>query len=145
MDNLSSSRQKNCRRKVDYKGVSKINEEILELEENLKNMICSYMPWQHLYKIVCCPLDFFWPQKENIQKFEIFRGNFPSSEVADLTRPEQQKNDPNRPRSKNIDLDPSHRINLVFSPYSSYFPFKIVLALKVRVRIISSLHIWLLM
>jgi len=45
-DNLSS-----CCQKVALQGVSKINEEILKLEKNLKNLICSFMPWQHSYKI----------------------------------------------------------------------------------------------
>jgi len=42
---------KNCQQKVDLQGVSKISKEMLKLEKNLLDMICSYMPWHHLFKI----------------------------------------------------------------------------------------------
>jgi len=53
--------------------------------------------------------DFFCPKGKKIEKFDVFRGNFPNSNPNHnlLTRPEPQKIDPTRPGSKNLDPDPS--------------------------------------
>jgi len=51
------------------------------------------------------PDDIFFDLKEKIEKSGIFRENLSNSELADPTRPEQQKM--SRLRSKMFDPDPS--------------------------------------
>jgi len=50
-----------------------------------------------------------WAEGQKIEKFDVFRGNFPNSNPNHkwLTRPEPQKIDPTRPGSKILDPDPS--------------------------------------
>jgi len=52
---------------------------------------------------------FFLPEGPKIEKFELFRGNFPNPYPNQrwLTQPKQQKFDPTWPGSKNFDSDPS--------------------------------------
>jgi len=46
-------------------------------------------------------------QREKLEKFGIFRGNFPNPNHKWLTQPEPQKIDPTKPGSKTFGLDPS--------------------------------------
>jgi len=51
------------------------------------------------------PEEIFLTRRVKIEKFDIFRGNFPNH--IWLTQLEPQNIDPTRPRSKNFNPDPS--------------------------------------